>query len=685
MERCTQRTKRARISAFLIGASVFLFAPLAADAAQAGLFLNPATGTFLVGSTFDVSIVLDTKGVAVNTIEVELTFPADKLQVANPSVGSSIIQLWPAPPVFSNREGRIYFVGGIPSPGVVSSQGVVLTITFRVVSPGTGQVSFGERTRVLANDGRGTDVLGQRPPAFFTFVVPPPLGPPISSPTHPDQERWYRDTNPVFVWQRSQFADAYSFSLDRDPSGFPDTSPEGTAPTASFTSVENGIWYSHLRERAGDSWGGVSHFVVKIDSQPPAEFRLSVSPGQRTTNRNPVFRFFTTDALSGFDHFEMKTIPLARGAESEAFFFEVSSPYQALNMNPGRYQVIVRALDKAGNARDETLTMTIGGAFSQFITPEGIDFVIVFVPWAGFVGIIGMLLLIFILIFLTLWFRHRHHLQHAFREDFKGILRLLSRFRRGAPTAVLLLLLAIATFFFANSPGAGAGQLNTPGPLAPIISVAPPTYYPLDETLYLEGQSQPKANIDILFENPGVQPVRLGVISDSNGEWFFSGKLELASGEWTVRARVLGDPPSDWSIPRVIRSQVTGVVLGSIKVRYLPIVLVLSLMVVASAAFLVYSLLRVRTIQRLELERTTQEKTASLERALREKEREAAAEVVAENFSDLRRDIVDELTHLNEQSHGGSLSKEEENHREELLRELRRVEEAIEKKIKTIS
>ncbi len=72
----------------------------------AGLFLNPASGSFLVGSTFDLSIVLDTKAQPVNTVEIELLFPPEKLQVSNPPVGQSIIQLWPAPPVFSNRQGH---------------------------------------------------------------------------------------------------------------------------------------------------------------------------------------------------------------------------------------------------------------------------------------------------------------------------------------------------------------------------------------------------------------------------------------------------------------------------------------------------------------------------------------------------------------------------------------------------
>ncbi|MBI2591773.1 MAG: hypothetical protein HYW34_03805 [Candidatus Brennerbacteria bacterium] len=416
--------------AFILAGFWPAFSPIlkANAVSQAALFLNPASGSFLVGSTFDLSVVLDTKAVSVNTIEVELIFPADKIQVASPALdGQSIIQLWPAPPSFSNKEGRIYFIGGIPSPGITTSQGVVLTLTFRVVAPGSGQISFGKKSSVLANDGRGTNILGQNPPAFLKFMVPPPQGPAVFSPTHPDQEKWYRDNNPVFTWLKSQLSTDFSYAIDRDPAGFPDAVSEGAEATASFQALENGIWYFHLRERAGGIWGGVSHFAVKIDNQPPAGFDINVSPGKRTANKNPIFRFFTTDGLSGFDHFQMKIIPLFEDFGEQGLFFEASSPYQAPTLKPGRYQVIIRALDNAGNSKDESVTMNILGSFSQFIDQEGINFFLFFIPWITALYFIGFLALISLFVLFILWRRHSHHIRHAFREDIRNIFKLFKK------------------------------------------------------------------------------------------------------------------------------------------------------------------------------------------------------------------------------------------------------------------
>ncbi|MCH8316876.1 MAG: hypothetical protein IIA88_00005, partial [Bacteroidetes bacterium] len=110
----------------------------------------------------------------------------------------------------------------------------------------------------------------------------------------------------------------------------------------------------------------------------------------------------------------------------------------------------------------------------------------------------------------------------------------------------------------------------------PTINVAPSVYYSLDEALYLEGRADAGAEVELFFENSGSQPVRVIVDVNSNGEWFFRERLELASGEWTVRARTVGNPDlSDWSNPRIIRSIVSGFIIGSVKVKYVPVILTL--------------------------------------------------------------------------------------------------------------
>lgn len=221
---------------------------------------------------------------------------------------------------------------------------------------------------------------------------------------------------------------------------------------------------------------------------------------------------------------------------------------------------------------------------------------------------------------------------------------------------------------------------------APVISVAPDVYYPLDEILYIEGKAAPKSKVELFFEKSGKsQPVRIAVESNSNGEWYFSEKFQLSSGEWMVRARLAGDPPSDWSNPRVIRSVVSGIVFGSVKIKYVPVILIFSVALIIIFILFLYSILKVRTIQQLELERQMREKTVVFRKALHEKDRQSAEVLVEQNFSDLRKKILEELEHLDKYPRDGAvLSKEEQGHRDDLLKELRKAEDLIEKRIKDI-
>jgi len=644
-----------------------------------GLFLRPSQGSFFVGSTFDVSIVLDTKGAAINTVEVELLFPSDILQVASPSTGYSIVQVWASPPLFSNKEGKVYFVGGIPSPGIETSNGIVLTMTFRAIAPGEAKIEFGPQTKVLANDALGTNVLGQSPPAFFKFSVSPPQGPEISSPSHSDQLVWYKDPNPIFVWSKSPFSGSFSYLIDQDPSGVPDTISESKSSTATFQNLESGIWYFHLREEAGGVWGGVSHYAVKIDKDLPASFDVNVSPGLRTTNKNPVFRFFTTDSLSGLDHYEIKIIPLSHGDITEGLFFETTSPYQASNLKSGRNQIIVRALDKAGNTRDSSKIITMVTPLTRFLDADGINLGFIFISWSGLISWLFFLFLLVILIFWGLWSRHKSHIGHIFWKDVRNFISFFKKNNHLTFFVFFALIMVLPFVSFA------AGKEILP----PIINIVPEQYYSLDDILYIEGKTgYSYSPVEILFErvSGGASNFRFQVKSNSVGDWFLSQKTELASGEWYVRARVLLDPPSDWSNPRIIRSVVSGFNIGGIKIKYIPMAGMLIILLMASAALFVYMLFRTRSIRRMELEKQIQEKTEALEKKLKNQEKKELDLIIGQNFDDIKRSLAEELKHFESRvKNGESLSVDEEQHKADILKKLRETEEKIEKKIHELS
>ena len=50
----------------------------------------------------------------INAAESVLLFDNDRLEVKELSTGGSIFSVWLSPPVFSNQEGKISFIGGTP-------------------------------------------------------------------------------------------------------------------------------------------------------------------------------------------------------------------------------------------------------------------------------------------------------------------------------------------------------------------------------------------------------------------------------------------------------------------------------------------------------------------------------------------------------------------------------------------
>lgn len=212
--------------------------------------------------------------------------------------------------------------------------------------------------------------------------------------------------------------------------------------------------------------------------------------------------------------------------------------------------------------------------------------------------------------------------------------------------------------------------------LPPTISVAPIEYYPLDEVFYIEGKAAPNTRLELFFERTGggAAPIRVLKEVNANGEWFYSEKLELASGEWMVRARSIGNKEtySDWSNPRVFRSVVSGFIWGSLKIRYLPILLVIATLLALAISFFIWSVYKLRSIRSVEFRE-----------ALRKKDRELIEREVETEFAALRRELREELSHL--EAKDKKLSRAEEAHRERLLRELERAEETIEKKVKSIT
>jgi Cohesin domain len=373
--------------------------------------LSPHNASFTEGSTFQVPILINTKDRSINGIEIKINFDKNKLAIVSPTGNTSIIGVWAEPPSFDNTRGTASYVGIIPN-GIVTESGLVGTITFKAKATGLAVVSITSNSRILLNDGLGTTAQADLGRAEYTILGKAPEGVQIFSETHPVQSNWYNNNTPVLSWQKDDGVTAFSFVLDNKPNTIPDNSIEGSEVTKSFETLTDGLWYFHIKAIKNGVWGTTGHFLLRIDTNPPAKFNPEtnfLTSSQSSTDRTLV-SFFTTDNLSGLDHYEIGIIDKNQPVTESPIFVQAESPFQVpLNEN-GKLEVIVRAIDKAGNVRDQSVEAHPSFGIAKFFRDYPIYILV------GII-IIGILSFIFHLLFGHHIIRYINRIREAMKKE----------------------------------------------------------------------------------------------------------------------------------------------------------------------------------------------------------------------------------------------------------------------------
>lgn len=152
--------------AFLLGANT-LFAQ--------SLFFNIPQREVTAGDRFTVSVQVESRSEPINAVSGTLSFSESLLRVVSISKEGSIINLWTIDPT-AGRAG-VLFEGVILNPGFQGSSGNILRVTFEAKK--TGRAIFGfSNGAILANDGRGTNILSSLGQASLNIIAGPLAGAP---------------------------------------------------------------------------------------------------------------------------------------------------------------------------------------------------------------------------------------------------------------------------------------------------------------------------------------------------------------------------------------------------------------------------------------------------------------------------------------------------------------------------
>ena len=345
----------------IVAVLIILFFPLSARSAM--LYLIPQSQIVYQGDSFIVEVRIDTEGEEINALELGLTFPSNLLEVVDFSKGNSILQLFAEEPKI--QQGEISFVGGIPKG--FNGDGLLGKINFLAKEIGKAEVSFKEDSKVL---------YGQGLLASLTFldgnceiIKKSEEIPVITSESHPDQNKWYKDTLLQLHWDPKEGAE-YSWILSKSPLDEPDEISDKPLPKEGIAfwmgAMEydlkgegDGIYYFSLRQKLlGKDWQKeVSRFRAMIDVTSPEEFKPEIGKASAVFEGKYFIAFSTIDKQTGIDYYEILEADkrgYQRGTIRKAEWKKGSSPY-LLEDQSLRSVIKVKAVDKAGNERIEEI------------------------------------------------------------------------------------------------------------------------------------------------------------------------------------------------------------------------------------------------------------------------------------------------------------------------------------------
>lgn len=133
-------------------------------------FNIPDKSQYRTNEIFPMKIEITGIKSAVNVIQADITFDPDILEVIDISTKESFATIFVQKDV-NNSLGYVRLTGGVPNPGYTKENGTFGTVFFKTKSAGLVTVSFLPTSLVLANDGRGTNVLKEFPSS--SYVVRP--------------------------------------------------------------------------------------------------------------------------------------------------------------------------------------------------------------------------------------------------------------------------------------------------------------------------------------------------------------------------------------------------------------------------------------------------------------------------------------------------------------------------------
>ena len=121
-------------------------------------FSIPAKGQYQVGEKISLLVELRDIRQAINVVQSDITFDPSSLRLEHIVTENSFATLFVQKEI-NNELGYARLVGGVPNPGFSGNLGTFATFEFTALAEGVTEVTFLPTSLVLANNGKGTNLL----------------------------------------------------------------------------------------------------------------------------------------------------------------------------------------------------------------------------------------------------------------------------------------------------------------------------------------------------------------------------------------------------------------------------------------------------------------------------------------------------------------------------------------------
>ncbi len=133
-------------------------------------FVIPPEGEYRLGEVFPMPIEIVGVKKPINAVQADISFDPRRIEAVEVSTKDSFANIFVQKEA-NNEIGFVRLTGGLPNPGFFSDRGLLGTVYFKGKIPGIVKVEFLPSSLVLANDGRGTNVLKEL--ASVSYLILP--------------------------------------------------------------------------------------------------------------------------------------------------------------------------------------------------------------------------------------------------------------------------------------------------------------------------------------------------------------------------------------------------------------------------------------------------------------------------------------------------------------------------------